>query len=381
MTNMGKRKVSFLFGTRPEGIKLAPVIIAAKESEQLTVEVCVTAQHRSMLDQVLDIFGIVPDADLNIMRPDQTLAEITSNAITSVDRYLHNSKPDIVVVQGDTTTVVAAALTGFYHKIPVAHVEAGLRTKNKYSPFPEEINRILTSHIADLHFAPTAVSRENLLKEGISPHKIFITGNTVIDALLLAKAKVEENPPAIDGISNEIFERNRPMVLITGHRRENFGSGFESMCNAILQLARTFPDHWFVYPVHLNPNVREPVFRLLGSSPNIALIEPLGYLPFVQLMIHAKLILTDSGGIQEEAPTFGIPVLVMRDTTERPEGVSSGTVKLVGTEKDSIVSTVSALLSNDDAYQAMASSANPYGDGKASERIIKHLSEYFEKAN
>ncbi|MCK9408501.1 MAG: UDP-N-acetylglucosamine 2-epimerase (non-hydrolyzing) [Bacteriovoracaceae bacterium] len=372
---MGKR-ISFIFGTRPEAIKLAPVILALKNDARFAIDVCVTAQHRSMLDQVLEIFNIVPDTDLNIMKPNQSLAEITSNAIARIDGYLVNSKPDIVLVQGDTTTVLAAALASFYHKIPVGHVEAGLRTFNKYSPFPEEINRVMTTHVAELHFAPTELSKENLVREGIAESKIFVTGNTVIDALLIAKEKIAGNPPGIDGIPESFMSGKDPIVLITGHRRENFGGGFESMCNAILELSKKFLDHRFIYPVHLNPNVREPVFRLLGSSPNISLVEPLSYLPFVRLMLRTKLILTDSGGIQEEAPTFGIPVLVMRDTTERPEGVQSGTVKLVGTEQQSIVGTVSELLLNDDAYQAMASAANPYGDGKATKRIIHHLAEY-----
>lgn len=377
---MQKKKISLIFGTRPEAIKLAPIILALKKDSRFVVEVCVTAQHRSMLDQVLEIFNIVPDSDLNIMKPNQTLAEITANAITKIDEYLRHSKPDIVLVQGDTTTVSAAALASFYHKIPVGHVEAGLRTYNKYSPFPEEINRVMTSHIAELHFAPTELSKANLLREGVPAEKIFITGNTVIDALLLAKEKVKEHPPAVEGLSDAILNSNEPIVLITGHRRENFGSGFESICNAILTLAKKFPDHRFIYPVHLNPNVREPVFRLLGDLANISLIEPLSYLPFVRLMIRSKVILTDSGGIQEEAPTFGIPVLVMRDTTERPEGINSGTVKLVGTEQETIVSTVTLLLEQKEAYQAMASAVNPYGDGKSTERIIKHVAEYFQKA-
>lgn len=374
-----KKKITLIFGTRPEAIKLAPVVLSLRNSDRYAVEVCVTAQHRSMLDQVLEIFGIVPDADLNIMKPNQSLPEITSNAINAIDRYLTAAKPDIVVVQGDTTTVMAASLASFYHKIPVGHVEAGLRTYNKFSPFPEEINRVMTTHIAELHFAPTPLSKENLLKEGIHPDKIFVTGNTVIDALLLAKEMVLRNPPPVEGFSEEMFADRRPMVLITGHRRENFGAGFESMCTAIATLAAKYPDHRFVYPVHLNPNVREPVFRLLGGLPNIILLEPLSYLPFVRLMLRSTVMVTDSGGIQEEAPTFGIPVLVMRDTTERPEGIASGTVKLVGTETANIVAAVSTLLSDPVAYAAMASAANPYGDGKASERIIGHLDEYLRK--
>jgi UDP-N-acetylglucosamine 2-epimerase (non-hydrolysing) len=371
------RKISVIFGTRPEAIKLAPVILLLKRDNRFDTEICVTAQHRYMLDQVLDVFGIVPDTDLNIMRPNQTLAEITSNAIVHIDKYLERSKPDMVLVQGDTTTVLAAAVSSFYHKIPVGHVEAGLRTHNKYSPFPEEINRITTTHIADLHFAPTDVSKSNLLREGIAVEKIFVTGNTVIDALLLAKEKVEKNTPAIPGLPDAIVNGKNPIILITGHRRENYGSGFESICAAIGQLATEFSDHRFIYPVHLNPNVREPVHRILGGHGNVYLIEPLEYLPFVRLMSRSRLILTDSGGIQEEAPTFGIPVLVMRDTTERPEGVRAGTVKLVGTNSDSIIGTVRALLTDSSMYQQMASSVNPYGDGNASRRIIQHIVDYF----
>jgi UDP-N-acetylglucosamine 2-epimerase (non-hydrolysing) len=372
-----KKKISLVFGTRPEAIKLAPVILLLKQDDRFDTEVCVTAQHRSMLDQVLEVFGIVPDTDLNIMRPNQTLAEITSNAIVHIDKYFDRSKPDMVLVQGDTTTVLAAALSSFYHKIPIGYVEAGLRTHNKYSPFPEEINRITTTHIADMHFAPTDVSKSNLLREGIAVEKIFVTGNTVIDALLLAKEKVEKSTPAIPGLPDAVVNDKNPIVLITGHRRENFGEGFESICKAISRLAMELSDHRFVYPVHLNPNVQEPVHRMLGGHDNIHLIEPLEYLPFVRLMSCSRLILTDSGGIQEEAPTFGIPVLVMRNTTERPEGVLAGTVKLVGTNTDSIIATVRALLMDSAMYQKMASSVNPYGDGNASRRIIQHIVDYF----
>lgn len=372
-----KKKISIIFGTRPEAIKLAPIVLALKKDARFVTEVCVTAQHRSMLDQVLEIFGIIPDADLNIMKPNQSLAEITSNAIASIDNYLKGSSPDLVVVQGDTTTVLAASLAAFYHRIPVAHVEAGLRTHNKYSPFPEEINRVLTTHVAELHFAPTQLSRENLINEKVREERIFVTGNTVIDALLIAKEKVKSDPPPVTGLSDELLIGNAPIVLITGHRRENFGGGFESMCNAVSVLAERFPDHWFIYPVHLNPNVREPVFRILGGHRNVLLIEPLSYLPFVRLMLRSRLILTDSGGIQEEAPTFGIPVLVMRDTTERPEGIASGTVKLVGTDQNTIVNTVTDLLSKSASYDVMASAANPYGDGHSTERIIGHIAQFF----
>ena len=335
------------------------------------MNVCVTAQHREMLDQVLEVFGIVPDTDLNLMQNNQSLASLTSRAIDSINDYLCQSKPELVLIQGDTTTVLCAALAAFYNRIPVGHVEAGLRTGKKYSPFPEEINRTLATHIADYHFAPTNLSRENLLREGISEEKIFVTGNPVIDALYFAVEKIESNPPHVPGLPEElILDSNKPIVLITGHRRENFGPGFESICTAIVTLAREFPGVEFVYPVHLNPNVREPVFRLMSNVANIHLIEPLDYLPFVMLMKRCTIVLTDSGGIQEEAPSLGKPVLVMRDTTERPEAVDMGTVKLVSTDTDAIVSNVSTLLTDQASYDVMANAVNPYGDGKACQRIV-----------
>ena len=331
-----------------------------------------------MLDQVMNIFGIKPDIDLDIMKPNQSLATLTSNAILGIESYFNKHTPDLVLVQGDTTSVFAASLVSFYHKIPVGHVEAGLRTRNKYSPFPEEINRVLTSHIAEIHFAPTPLSRENLLKEDVPSNRIVVTGNTVIDALLHARDIVGKNPPHIPGLADHVMAGQDPIVLITGHRRENFGQGFESICSAIVKVAGQFPDHQFIYPVHLNPNVREPVFRILGAKKNIHLIDPLSYLPFVSLMTRSKLILTDSGGIQEEAPTFGIPVLVMRDTTERPEGIDAGSVKLVGTSEKNIVDVTAQLLTDEKAYSRMASIANPYGDGKAAARIINHVTQYLE---
>ena len=321
-------KLSLIFGTRPEAIKLAPVILALKANPQFECHVCVTAQHREMLDQVLDVFEIKPDVDLNLMQPNQTLAGLTAKAITAIDAYLTDYKPDMVIVQGDTTTVFCAALCAFYHKIPVGHVEAGLRTGNKYSPFPEEANRVLATHLSTLHFAPTAKSKDNLIKEGIAPDKIFITGNTVIDALYLVLDKIKANPPAIPELPEDLIKSNRPLVLITGHRRENFGEGFQNICQAIAHLADNYPQTDFVYPVHLNPNVRKPVFDLLSKHKNIYLIEPVSYLPFVALMNRATIILTDSGGIQEEAPSLGKPVLVMRETTERPETVDAGTCSL-----------------------------------------------------
>jgi len=372
-----KIKVSVIFGTRPEAIKLAPVIIALRKHRRVDCRVCVTAQHRQMLDQVLEVFGIVPDVDLKLMRPNQTLAGLTARATKALDQYMGEEKPDLVLVQGDTTTVFVASLVSFYHQIPVGHVEAGLRTGNLYSPWPEEANRVLTSHIAALHFAPTDVSRKNLIKEGILPSNIVVTGNTVIDALLLTLRRVNRSWPAIDGLGAGLM-KGKPsprIVLITGHRRENFGKGFESICRAIRELAKRFPDVHFVYPVHLNPNVRDPVMTMLGNHggrllPNVHLIEPLPYLPFVALMNRSTIILTDSGGIQEEAPSIGKPVLVMRDTSERPEAISAGTARLVGTSQERIVKEVSRLLTDPTAYQEMSQKHNPYGDGKASKRIV-----------
>ena len=371
------KKVSFIFGTRPEAIKLCPLILAMREHSDLKPHVCVTGQHRQMLDQVLEVFGVVPDVDLSLMRANQTLASLTSRAITAIDAYLAGHKPDLVLVQGDTTSVFCAALAAFYHRIPVGHVEAGLRTGNKFFPYPEEINRVLATHLADYHFAPTVKSRENLLKEGIDDERIFVTGNTVIDALYIALAKLEEQSPEIPGLPEQLTcdGRSQPIVLITGHRRESFGQGFKNICMAIVKLAKRFKDTAFVYPVHLNPNVWEPVYRLLNGRENVYLIEPLSYLPFVALMERSTVILTDSGGVQEEAPSLGKPVLVMRDTTERPEAVDAGTVKLVGTSYERIIDNVSTLLTDKQAYSAMGRAINPYGDGHACERIIRAITE------
>ena len=363
-----QKKISVIFGTRPEAIKLCPVVLALKADPAFDCRVCVTGQHREMLQQVLDAFGVVPDVDLALMRPDQTLGGLTSRAIAAIDEYLAQEKPDIVMVQGDTTTVLAGALAAFYHHIPVAHVEAGLRTGNMESPWPEEANRVLTTRLAKWHFCPTENNKNNLLKEGVAADDIYVTGNTVIDALLLAKEKAKAN--------GEGEQRNdRRSVLITGHRRENFGEGFEHICNAIRKLATEFPEVDFIYPVHLNPNVHEPVNRILSGLSNVKLIEPQSYLPFVKLMSESYLILTDSGGVQEEAPSLGKPVLVMRDTTERPEAVTAGTVKIVGTQADDIYRETRTLLTDRAAYEAMAAAVNPYGDGKAVERIVKILME------
>ena len=372
------KKVVVIFGTRPEAIKLCPVVLALRANPAFECRVCVTGQHREMLQQVLDVFGVAPDKDLALMRPNQTLGGLTSRAIASIDEYLAEEKPDIVMVQGDTTTVLTGALAAFYHHIPVAHVEAGLRTWNMASPWPEEANRVLTTRLAKWHFCPTENNKANLLKEGVPEKDIYVTGNTVIDALLMAKEKVNSAPPTIDGLPNGLMASDERMVLITGHRRENFGEGLENICTAIKNLAERFPETHFVYPVHLNPNVREPVGRILGHhcDKNVHLIEPQGYLPFVALMNRAYLILTDSGGVQEEAPSLGKPVLVMRDTTERPEAVTAGVVKIIGTNQGAIEHATSVLLKNSDIYKKMSTSINPYGDGKAVERIIGTLENY-----
>jgi len=375
-----KIRVSVIFGTRPEAIKLAPVILELKKHKAIDCRVCVTAQHRQMLDQVLEVFGIVPDVDLQLMRPNQTLAGLTARAIAALDGYMGEVKPDIVLVQGDTTTVFVATLVSFYHQVPVGHVEAGLRTGNLYSPWPEEANRVLTSHVAALHFPPTEISRNNLVREGIDPKQIVVTGNTVIDALFHTLRRVKKSPPAIEGLDGGLMKGRRAprIVLITGHRRENFGKGFESICRAIRELARRFSDVQFIYPVHLNPNVRAPVTKMLGKDggrplPNVHLIEPLPYLPFVALMDRSTLILTDSGGIQEEAPSIGKPVLVLRDTSERPEAITVGTAKLVGTSREGIVRETAKLLTDEKAYAAMSRKSNPYGDGKAAKRIVAEI--------
>lgn len=370
---MNRRKtIAVIFGTRPEAIKLCPVVLALKADPTFECKVCVTGQHREMLQQVLDLFGVKPDKDLALMRPNQTLGGLTSRAIAAIDEYLARETPDIVMVQGDTTTVLAGALAAFYHHIPVAHVEAGLRTWNMESPWPEEANRVLTTRLAKWHFCPTDNNKANLLKEGVPEKDIYVTGNTVIDALLMAKEKVKVNPPGIDGLPNDLMGSDERMVLITGHRRENLGEGFENICIAIKNLSERFPETHFVYPVHLNPNVREPVERILGAyrGKNVHLIAPQSYLPFVALMNRAYLILTDSGGVQEEAPSLGKPVLVMRDTTERPEAVTAGTVKIVGTARESIEGEVIRLLTNEKEYSNMKMAINPYGDGFSVGRIL-----------
>jgi len=324
-----------------------------------------------MLDQVLRTFDVTPDSDLDLMSPNQTLAALTSRIVSAMDEYLAHEAPDLVVVQGDTTTTFCAALAAFYRRVPVAHVEAGLRTGDISSPFPEEMNRILTTRLSAHHFAPTDCSRQNLLAEGVDAQRITVSGNTVIDALAIAVKRARESAPPVPGLPANVLRDGRALVLITGHRRENFGTGFESICTAVRDLATRFPGVSFVYPVHLNPNVREPVFRILGAVENVHLLEPLEYLPFVRLMDSATLVLTDSGGVQEEAPSLRKPVLVMRDTTERPEVIDAGVARLVGTASDRIVKEVSLLLTDSSAYQRMALGANPYGDGTAAVRIAE----------
>ncbi|MEG0635668.1 MAG: UDP-N-acetylglucosamine 2-epimerase (non-hydrolyzing) [Pseudomonas sp.] len=368
-------KTLIVFGTRPEAIKMAPLALNLAQDDRFESRVCVTGQHRQMLDQVLELFEITPDYDLNIMKPGQDLTDVTTAILQGLKPVLAEFKPDVVLVHGDTATTLATSLAAYYQQIPIAHVEAGLRTNNLYSPWPEEGNRRLTGTLAALHFAPTSTSRDNLLKEGTDAATIYTTGNTVIDALLEVVRKLES--PALKSHFEKQFEfldASRRMVLVTGHRRENFGDGFERICQALVQTARQFPDVDVVYPVHLNPNVREPVNRLLAGVDNIHLIEPLDYLPFVYLMSRSYLILTDSGGIQEEAPALGKPVLVMRDTTERPEAVAAGTVKLVGTDVDSIKEHLVQLLTDDATYREMSVAHNPYGDGKACARILDALS-------
>lgn len=377
------KKIMLVFGTRPEAIKMAPLVMEfRKKKDAFQTVVCVTGQHREMLHQVLNIFGIIPDYDLDIMQVEQDLYDITTRVLMGMREVLRKEKPDSVLVHGDTATSTAAALAAFYLQIPVGHVEAGLRTYNIYSPWPEEMNRQLTSRLATYHFAPTLVSKQNLLNEGVKQEQIFVTGNTVIDALYIAVKKIKQNKclemelrMTLNKAGYDIGRliTGRRLILITGHRRENFGSGFLSICRAIKSLSKKYPNVDFVYPMHLNPNVRQPINQVFGEAnlSNVFFIEPLEYLLFVFLMEQSAIVLTDSGGIQEEAPGLGKPVLVMRDTTERPEAVEAGTVKLVGTKFENIVSEVSLLLDNPDCYAAMSKALNPYGDGQASSKIIQ----------
>lgn len=373
------KKILLVFGTRPEAIKMAPLVKEfQKDTEHFETKVCVTAQHRQMLDQVLEVFGITPDYDLNIMAPNQDLYDITSKVLLGLRDVLKDFAPDVVLVHGDTTTSMAASLAAFYRQIAVAHVEAGLRTHDMLSPWPEEMNRQVTDRICTYYFAPTGQSRQNLLRENIEEKKIFVTGNTVIDALLMAVDIIATKTGMEEQIHKEIQEKGytvgeRDYILVTGHRRENFGEGFLHICKAIRELASKYPDIDIVYPVHLNPNVQKPVYELLSGLDNVFLISPLDYLPFIYAMQHSILLLTDSGGVQEEAPSLGKPVLVMRNTTERPEAVEAGTVKLVGTDAETIVGNVVELLRNKELYKRMSETHNPYGDGQACERIVNAL--------
>ena len=373
------KKILLVFGTRPEAIKMAPLVKALqKDTEHFETRVCVTAQHRQMLDQVLEVFGITPEYDLNIMAPNQDLYDITAKVLLGLRKVLKDFRPDTVLVHGDTTTSMAASLAAFYMQIPVGHVEAGLRTYNMLSPWPEEMNRQVTDRICTYYFAPTEQSRANLLQENIDAKKIFITGNTVIDALLMAVDIISTTAGVKEKMAKELQEKgytvgDREYILVTGHRRENFGDGFLHICKAIKELAALHPEMDIVYPVHLNPNVQKPVYELLSGLSNVYLISPLDYLPFIYAMHHSTGVLTDSGGVQEEAPSLGKPVLVMRDTTERPEAVEAGTVKLVGTDAEAIVSNVTALLQDKEMYKRMSETHNPYGDGQACERIIAAL--------
>ena len=369
-------KILSVFGTRPEAIKMAPVVKALAEDPSFDAKVCVTAQHRQMLDQVLELFAIQPDFDLDLMKADQTLGDITGNVLHGMEGIFAQWQPDMVLVHGDTTTTLAAALSSYYAKVPVGHVEAGLRTGDKYSPWPEEMNRHLAGALADVHFSPTEKARENLLHEGIAPESIHVTGNTVIDALLTVEERIRSDADLRGRLERHFpfLDPQKYLVLVTGHRRENFGSGFENICQAIATLARR-DDVQVVYPVHLNPHVQEPVRRILSDLSNVFLLKPQDYLSFVYLMHRCTLVLTDSGGIQEEAPSLGKPVLVMRDTTERPEALEAGTALLVGTDRARIVREVSRLLDAPEAYRTMAEAHNPYGDGTAARRIATFLKE------
>lgn len=369
------KKILVVFGTRPEAIKMAPVIHALKKNKSFKTKVCVTAQHREMLDQVLDLFEIIPEYDLNLMQARQTLPELTSRILMELTPVLDEFKPNVVLVHGDTATTFAASLASYFEKIDVGHIEAGLRTGNIYSPWPEEANRKLTGSLTKYHFAPTETSKMNLLKEGYSEKNIIVTGNTVIDALLMVVEKINMDLSIQEAMKCKFpyIDNFKKMILVTGHRRESFGVGFENICSALLEIAKNNPDDLIVYPVHLNPNVQGPVNRILGGIKNIKLIEPQSYLPFVYLMNRSFMILTDSGGIQEEAPSLGKPVLVMRENTERPEAIQSGTVKLVGTRVEKIIENIQLLLDNEDEYIKMSKAHNPYGDGFACKKIIEFL--------
>ena len=372
---MTPKKVLTVFGTRPEAIKMAPLVHALATDERFEAKCCVTAQHREMLDQVLELFEITPDYDLNLMQQGQTLNDVTARILLELKPVLQEFKPDVVLVHGDTATTFATSLAAYYEQIPVGHVEAGLRTGNIYSPWPEEANRRLTGSLTKYHFAPTETSKQNLLKENFAEEDISVTGNTVIDALLMVQNKIENDSELNEELRAKFpfLDDSKKLILVTGHRRESFGGGFERICEALAQTAKAHSDVQILCPMHLNPNVREPVNRMLGDTDNVLLIEPQQYLPFIYLMSRAHIILTDSGGIQEEAPSLGKPVLVMRDSTERPEAVEAGTVKLVGTDITKITESLDLLLDDQDEYKKMSFSHNPYGDGKASQRIINAI--------
>lgn len=374
---MNKRikKILIVFGTRPEAIKMAPLVRMLKLDKKFNIMVCITGQHKEMLNQVLEIFNIVPDFDLSLMKSGQTLPELTSRILVGMHEVYKTFTPDIVLVHGDTTTTFSAALSAYYSKIPIGHVESGLRTGNNYSPWPEEINRKLTGALANIHFAPTQISKNNLLAENIDEKNIYVVGNTVVDSLLLAKGMLESDKNLSTQINSEFdyLKDDMKLILVTGHRRESFGDGFERICKSIRKVALSNPDVQIIYPVHLNPNVQEPVNRILSNINNVYLIDPQEYLPFVFLMNRAEIILTDSGGIQEEAPSLGKPVLVMRDNTERPEAISAGTVKLVGTQVENITNEIQLLLNDKLAYKTMSIASNPYGDGEACQRICEIL--------
>jgi UDP-N-acetylglucosamine 2-epimerase (non-hydrolysing) len=371
-----KKRIFIIFGTRPEAIKMAPVIREFQRCGDLEVTICTTGQHREMLRQVFETFSLEPTMNLDLMQSGQSLGALSSRIIAGLDETFSASRPDLVLVQGDTTTAFCAALVAFYHCVPVGHVEAGLRTGNMQSPWPEEANRVLVSRIASLHFAPTERAERNLLAEGVDRKSVFRTGNTVIDALFIASAKAAATKPEIPGLPDDLLDGAGPLVLITCHRRESFGEGLRRICAALAELARMFPETSFVFPVHLNPNVRGPVSELLAGVANVHLIEPVTYLPFVRLLAQATIVLTDSGGIQEEAPSFGKPVLVMRDVTERPEAVEAGTARLVSSDPAAIVGNASTLLRDPAARDAMVAACNPFGDGRAAARILAHCREF-----
>ena len=372
------KKILVVVGTRPEAIKMAPIILALKKQPEFNVRVLATAQHRHLLDQVMQAFGIVPDLDLDIMRPNQSLSTLTARLLLELDSVLQTEQPDVVLAQGDTTTVMTVALACFYQRIPFGHVEAGLRTWDKTSPFPEEMNRVIAGRLAQWHFAPTASSRQNLLKEGIPDADISVTGNSVIDALLTVADLVSDRPNTLPAELEQKLDADKRLILVTAHRRENFGAPFERVCQAVLTLLDNNPDVQVLYPVHPNPNVRDTAWRLLGEHPRAILCEPLDYLPFVAVMQRSYLILSDSGGVQEEAPALGKPVLVLRHETERPEAVEQGVVRLVGTDFAAIVSSAQLLLDDAAAYHAMARGVSPYGDGHTSERIVTILLKHFQ---